>query len=176
MPSGFENRLALEAKLMQKYLPQFRLVYGSIWHYFSGLYSPTAGGEPIELKWDLPDFPSLKIPPLAGSEYFELKLKISNYYPFEMPRLYVVYPSKLWKYKRKGYVNSVEVSHEFHTSSNGPGGCVQICHFSSNNWNSSKTCVGVMTKAILWVEAYCTYLATGISIAKILNEWMGRQS
>ncbi len=147
------NRLAFEAQVMANYFP------------YMSFYT-----------WD--DLPYFKgdCPTTSGGKRFEIKLSIPRDYPDEMPKAYVMDPISLRKYDYRGYINSLGSSHEYHTRSNGPRGCVQICHFSESMWDSSQTCIGVMVKVCLWLEAYCTYLATGISINNILKEWMRRQS
>ena len=102
----------------------------------------------------------------GSSAEFKLRLVIGRGFPDEMPKLYVVAPVKLPKYDGRGTVNSVGCSHDFHTLRNGPGGVVQICHFKSSWWDSSKTTVAALMKGIYWLEAYCAYLKTGKSISR----------
>ena len=146
------NRLYLEEDIMAKHLPQFRPHLYESTPYFKGYYKTTAGGN-----------------------RYELKLVIPQWYPDSKPSLYVTNPVTLRKFRNRGNVNSEGVSHDFHTSGSGPGGCVAICHFDSDHWDASKTCVGVFMKGILWLEAYDSHLATGETIADILDEWKRRQ-
>ena len=151
MSSPVNNRISFESKIMSIHLPYIKLYRDRFGFCFAGRYTTTSGGRT-----------------------FRLKLSLSYNYPEEMPNLYVVDPILLRTHDFKGNINSKGISHSFHTRTNGPGGCVQICHFSPLSWDSSKTCIGVMVKALLWLEAYSTYLATGINIADILEEWTRR--
>jgi len=106
----------------------------------------------------------------TGNEYFYLKLEIPPWYPDKMPNLFVTSPHIL-KDRGGKPINTMGSVHSFHTLSNGAGGCVRICHFTSESWDASKTCVGVLIKGILWLEAYSVHLITGITIAEILDQW-----
>lgn len=150
----FQNlvRLFRERDEMDRVHPWFSLYQRGDDYYFRGWYFSTTLGYPCHLK--------LEIPP---------------YYPHQIPALYVISPITLWKFDGST-INSEGVSHAFHTRENGPNGCVQICHFNSETWDASKSCLGVTYKAVLWVEAYGVHLATGMSIASILEKWRTRQT
>lgn len=105
---------------------------------------------------------------------FVLKLPLPTGYPDVMPALYVSYPTTLRKYGG-GTINSLGTSHAFHTFRNWSGGCVQICHGNTENWDASKTCIGVLFKGMLWCEAYAVHLRTGLDISEILDNWRRRQ-
>jgi len=138
---------------MAEEMPQFRLFQTrSGAHYFRGWQKTTIGGRS-----------------------YEFKLVIPMRYPNEMPRLYVIYPTELWQHGFRRLVNTEGVSHGFHTLGNGPGGCVQICHFKPELWDASRTCVGVFAKGLLWLEAYEVHLRGGRSIADTLSEWKRSQ-
>ena len=151
MDRVLKQRLEFEKKILAKYLPYFRAhLYGNDPH-FVGSYKTTSGGN-----------------------YYRLKLVIPKWYPNEMPWLFVVSPWRLRKHNYRGSINEEGITHCFHTMKNGPGGCVQICHFKSDNWDASQTCAAVFTKGIMWCEAYDCYLATGRSMADILDEFRRR--
>ena len=136
-----QARLALERQILAKELP----------HY--SFYDLSFGGTYIE-GWENT---------VSRNRSYKLKLVLSSHYPDEMPRLYVVSPHTLPKHGiifRKN-LNSEDVSHAFHTLSNGSDGCVQICHTKPELWNSSMTCVAVLMKGIYWLEAYEAHLRTG---------------
>jgi len=144
-------RLNYEKRIMAEYLPQFQLYRSGVNPYFNGYYTtPT------------------------NKKSFNLKVNILPWYPDEMPELYVTSPLNLYTCKGFDTINSKGISHEFHTLSNGPNGCVQICHFKTENWDASKTCIGVLFKGILWVQAYEMHLVTRKSIADILENWKRR--
>jgi hypothetical protein len=111
----------------------------------------------------------------VGETNYELKLLIPTLYPDEMPKLYVTSPTALWQHGFRRMVNIEGTSHDFHTLENGPGGCVQICHFKTALWDASRTCVGVFAKGLLWLEAYEVHLRTGRSITDTLSQWKRRQ-
>ena len=144
-------RLDHEKRIMTKYLPQFQLHLWGENPYFTGYFTTP-----------------------AKKKRFSLKVNILSWYPDEMPQLYVTSPLKL--YTANGYdtINAKGISHEFHTLSNGPDGCIQICHFKSENWDASQTCIGVLFKGILWLQAYEMHLITRESIADILENWKRR--
>ena len=100
----------------------------------------------------------------GSSAEFKLRLVLGDF-PDDLPKLFVVSPTKLPKYDGYGTVNSECASHEFHTSRNGPGGIVQICHFKRDWWDSSKSLISVLMKGIYWLECYCAYLKTGRKIS-----------
>jgi hypothetical protein len=147
----FNSRIELERQIISRNLPQFRLYAFGTDRYFSGWQKTTVNHHP-----------------------YKLKLNISPYYPDEKPQLYVSSPVTLYKYNSLKTINSLGVTHDFHTLSTGLDGCVQICHGGSGSWSASKTCVGVFMKGILWLEAYETHLITGKSIATILTNWQRR--
>ena len=147
---GNTRRLQLERAITAKELPQFQFYEMGGDRYFEGWQRTSTGG------------------------LYLLKLVLSAWYPDQMPSLYVTYPLILWKYGGNT-INSEGVSHAFHTLNNGPWGCVEICHFKRENWDASKTCVGILFKGILWLEAYGVHFVTGMSIADILKEWERRQ-
>lgn len=145
------DRLNYEKRIMQKQLSYFHFYGGGKNPYFSGYY-PT----PIK------------------KHIFGLKASIPQWYPDEMPQLYVTSPNKLYTYNGYETINAEGISHKFHTLPNGPKGCVQICHFKPETWDASQTCIGVFLKGMLWVQAYEIHLVTGKSIADIIDEWKRR--
>lgn len=147
----FDSRLEFERQTISKNLPQFRFYDSISDKYFSGWQTTR-----------------------TRRHRYELKLSMPVYYPDMMPSLYVTSPVTLYHRNGRDTINSKGVTHEFHTQSAGPGGCIQICHYDSSSWDASKTCAGVFMKGILWLEAYETHLTTGKSIATILNNWKRR--
>lgn len=140
--SARRRRLDLERQLLARELPQFQL--------------HNIDGNPYVAGWQTTS---------DGWKTYRLKLLLGPHYPDQMPSLYVVSPLALPNTDGDGTINDEEVSHAFHTLENGPGGCVQICHFKSDYWDASKTCVGVLMKGIVWLEAYEAHLQTGQDIA-----------
>ena len=135
-------RLALEYKLLEKKMPQFK------WYDLEG--NTYLEGQ-VRTNDD-------------GREYV-LQCVLSNKFPDQKPKLFVVSPHTLPKYDGRGTINGAGKSHSFHTLDNGPRGCVQICHFKSEWWDSTKTLMAVLMKGMYWLEAYSTHLQTGKPIA-----------
>lgn len=100
---------------------------------------------------------------------YQLKLVPGYRFPDEMCSLYVVSPSILWRYGG-GTVNELGATHSFHTLSNGPGGCVQICHTKPDRWDSGQTIFAVLVKGHLWAEGHSRHVRTGNSIASFCDE------
>ncbi len=142
-------RFSFEKIIMGRYFPQFWFNQIGNSCYFQGWHTTSTGGN-----------------------VYQIKIEMSAWYPDQMPSMYLTFPLILRKFGG-GLVD--ESSHAFHTRSYGPGGCAQICHFDPSRWDASKTCVGVATKGVLWCEAYDAHLATGMTIAAILEEWRKRQ-
>jgi hypothetical protein len=151
MKRKIDTRIEFEKQIMSRNLPQFRFYDFRTDRYFSGWQKTT-----------------------VNHHLYELKLEIPPYYPDLEPHLYVTSPTTLFRYNSLNTINSLGLTHEFHTLHNGPKGCIQICHGGPENWNASKTCVGVFVKGVLWLEAYETHLVTGESIATILFNWKRR--
>jgi hypothetical protein len=145
------SRTREEKKIIAKELPQFKLFKVGNKIYFEGWHTTT-----------------------TSRLNFQLKLPVPIGYPDVAPALYVTYPSILRKYGG-GTINSIGISHAFHTFGKGPGGCVEICHIGTGNWDASKTCVGILFKGMLWCEAYAVHLRTGLNISEILENWRRRQ-
>lgn len=137
------QRLAVEAKLLAKYMPNFRF------------YEPR-GNTYVE-GWAR----------TQGGKAFKLKVVLPPDYPYAKPRLYVLDPVQLPRYGARGTVNDVGISHSFHTFDNGPDGCVQICH--TRDWDASLTLLKVLLKGVVWLEAYSAHLRTGRDIADYLR-------
>jgi len=149
---NFETRLRIEKALMSREMPQFELIESGKEKYFIGWYTT-----------------SLK------RNRYQLKISLSDHYPDKMPNLYVVTPRILNKKRGNGTLNHIGTSHAFHTLTNGPNGCVQLCHIGSQRWDASKTCIGVALQSILWTEAYEEYMKTDKLISDILVDWKRRQ-
>ncbi len=149
---GFKNRILVEKAVMSKIFPGARFSWEGNSCKFELWYTTTA----------------------SGNQYL-LSLKLSEYFPDSMPELYVISPVTLWKHGYSSSINSLGVSHDYHTNSNGPGGCVQICHFKSEYWDASKTSVAVFVRGLIWLESYDIHLKTGMSINEIISNLKRRQ-
>jgi hypothetical protein len=143
-----QSRIRLEQAIVSHELPQFRLYDLGNDVYFEGWQATS-----------------------SKFNRYRLKVVLPLWYPDDMPCLYISYPQVFYRQGYRGTINSEGTSHAFCTSANGPRGCIQICHSSQSDWDASKTCVGVLMKGILWLEAYETYLSTGRNIAEIMDIW-----
>ena len=137
------RRLAGEEKVVGKYFPDFQ--------FHNRLGDPHVDGWVRTSGW---------------RKNYKLKLTIPPDFPYSKPHLYVVSPKTLWKRWHLGTINSVGLSHGFHTHGTSPEGFVEICH--SRNWAASDTCVKVLLRGIMWLEAYEGHLHTGKNIADFL--------
>ena len=127
--SSYDRRIRIEQSIMKKELPQFVLYETCGEFYFQGWHRTT----------------------YKNNDY-KLKLALPPGFPDERPKLYIVDPILL--IGKKGdevvLINSQGVSHKFHTLSNGPDSCIQICHYDSESWNSSISCA-TSKRVILWL-------------------------
>ncbi len=106
---GFESRIQMEQAIISKYMPMFKFSQNGSDICFTGPYTTT-----------------------VGARSFELKLALTPYFPDNRPKLYIVSPKTLWTCNNEGTINSKGLGHAFHTLSNGPNCCIQICHFKTD--------------------------------------------
>lgn len=138
------QRLAMEEKLVNHYMPGYRFYDRTGNTYIEG-EARTNG----------------------HSHGYRLRIELPPDYPYERPDLFVVQPRVLRMYGGRGTINALGGTHSFHTGGAGPNGCVQICH--TGDWDASMTCVKVLIKGHLWLEAYDAHLRTGRDIADFLR-------
>ena len=144
-------RLRIEKKIVRAELPQFKFVQLGSTPCFEGSYTSTTTENAFTLRVELPD-----------------------HYPDQMPKLFITSPITLRK-SDGGRINDMGASHDYHTLGTGLGGCIEICHFNEASWDASRTCVAVLIKGILWIEAYCLSLINGMTIANIIENLQRRQ-
>jgi len=132
------RRLACERKVLERKLPQFHF------------YNPTGD-----------TYVSGIVPLRSAGLSLTVKCVLDPLFPDVMPPLYVTSPLTLWRYRRRGTVNSEGASHAFHTLWNGPGGVVQICHFKPQQWHSGRSLFAVFMKGLWWSRAYEEHLRSG---------------
>lgn len=140
------NRINFEEALVNEIFPGFQIFYGSSSFGFTG--------------W---------ITPKAGIRSCELRAEASYDFPYSKVALYVTQPRVLWMYGGKSSINSLGITHDYHTHSNGPDGCVQICHVAE--WDPSMTFVKVLLMGAIYVEAYSIHLLCGDTIADIIDSF-----
>ena len=141
------RRLAMEEKLLRKYMPDFRF------------YNKT--GDTYVEGW---------VTPNGTSNRYRLRLDVPPDYPHEQPGLYATSPVILWKHGHHEKLNDEGISHRFHTLGTGHEGCVKICTVS--DWDPSFTCVKLLIMGVLWLEAYTQHLQTGETIDERLKKMM----
>ena len=138
------RRLAIDEKLVKKYVPDFRFYDKTGNTYVEGRVTPNGTLSRNRLRLDIPPD-----------------------YPHSKPALYGTSPVILRKHGGRGKLNDEGVSHRFHTLGTGHGGCVKIC--TVGDWDASLTCVKLLIMGVLWLEAYQAHLRTGKDIADFLR-------
>jgi len=103
--------------------------------------------------------------PRAGGINFQVRVDLTPGFPFERPPLYIGRP-ELWTRDRKSRLIDIAPSRPFHMYSTDATRLVRLCHTSK--WDASVTCMKVLSKGILWCQAYSEYLETGEAVASIL--------
>jgi len=139
------RRLAIDEKLVNKYMPGFRFYDKTGDTYVEGSVTPN-----------------------GTSNGYRLRLDIPPDYPNSQPQLFVTSPVTLWKHRGRGKINDEGVSHCFHTLGTRHGGCVEIC--TVRDWDASMTCVKLLIMGVMWLEAYTQHLQTGESINERLEK------
>lgn len=139
------RRLAVEEKLLDKYMPGFRFHDKTGNTYVQG-----------------------KVTPNGTWNRYRLRLDIPPDYPHSKPSLYVTSPVILRKHGSRDELNDEGISHRFHTLGTGHGGCVEIC--TVGDWDASITCVKLLIMGVMWLEAYTQHLKTGESINERLKK------
>lgn len=145
MHSYYIKRILFERKLIRKHFPQFELVKGCVLS-FVGWHKTT-----------------------IGNNRYRMRLVLPHGYPDKMPNLYVTYPRNLHKIHSAKPLESY--SHAFHTHEVAPGDYVEVCHHTSHSWNANNTSIGVLSKGLMWLDAYEAYLRNGKSINDIIEAW-----
>ena len=136
------QRLAIEEKLLARYTPDFRFYNKTGDAYIDG-WVMTSG----------------------GANWYRLWVGVPPEYPYSPPHLYVGHPHPLWMCGYQRTINSLGTSHAFHVLDN-PNGWVKICH--TEYWDASLTCLKILLKGVMWLEAYEAHLRTGQNIADFL--------
>ncbi|MBL7223901.1 MAG: hypothetical protein ISS72_08610 [Candidatus Brocadiae bacterium] len=136
------HRLAFEEKLVARYMPDFRF-YDRTGHTYIDGWARTSG----------------------GANRYRLRITLPARYPYAKPQLYVISPRPMWMRGGRRTVNSLGTSHAFHCNNNG-GGPVHVCY--AGTWAASMTCVTVLLRGLLWLEAYEGHLRTGRNLADFL--------
>ena len=138
------TRLAIEEKLLQKYMPDFKFYDRTQNTYIAGIVNG----------------------PQVTQDY-TVMIPLPLDFPFSKPKMYIIRPEILRLFGGQATVNSLSTSHDFHTLENGPNGVVQICYLS--HWDASITCVKAILMARLWLVAYEQHLLTGEPVARYLG-------
>lgn len=132
-------RLAAEEQLVRQYFPDFQFYNRTSNTYVEGWAHTNSGN------------------------WYKGRISLPADYPFAEPKLYVLHT--LWT--RDGRkISALGVSHSFHVLGSGPGGGIKICH--TRTWEASKTCVQVLLKLVMWLEAYEAHRNTGKDLAEFL--------
>jgi hypothetical protein len=100
---------------------------------------------------------------------YRARLTLPTDYPHQRPELCVLNPRTLPLREPRVSLNRMGLSHAYHTNGTDAHGNVHICY--TQNWKASMTCVFVLKKLALWLEAYEEHLCTGEIIDAILRRW-----
>jgi len=136
-----DERLLLEKALVKKYSPGFKMYERRGIHFFSG--------------WITTEI-----------NKYKLRLVLDQMHPYAAPRMFIVSPRVLHMYGGQGTINSLGISHAFHTVSDGSGDRVQISYTGS--WDASCTCLMAIIKSIAWINGYEEHVRTGRDIKDVL--------
>lgn len=139
-------RLAAEKLLLDRYMAQFRFYSPVVNTYIEGEQQSS----------------------VLGRKY-TLRLQLPAAFPDQKPSLIVQTPERLVTRDPSVTVNSLGGCHRFHTDTNSPEGRIRICH--TMGWDASRTCVQVLLKGIIWIDAYEMYLNTGEPLSTILENY-----
>lgn len=99
-----------------------------------------------------------------GTVNYQLRLYFNPLLPEVCPALYVWAPLVVPRMP-SGDVNSIGMSHDYHTLGNGPEGRVTICHTAPSDWDASITYVQPILKGHLWCYAHMAHMNDGSSIS-----------
>jgi hypothetical protein len=103
--------------------------------------------------------------------WYKLRIYVPGSYPDEKPRVFVEYPSPLPAYWSGRKISDFAPNHNYHVLTTSSNGEVQICHFSDDVWDASKSIHLVVLKAKLWLQAYTEHhLKTGKPICDFFND------
>ena len=134
------RRLAIERGILREFMPHYKF------------YDPRANT--YVMGWQ---------PTSQGIRAYQVMVMIPPRYPDVYPPVYILTPNPL-PIHGGGFINSFENSHAYHTLEKGPSGSIQVCHDFPSDWNPSKTICSVLSKVLLWLEAYEGHFATGKDI------------
>jgi hypothetical protein len=108
---------------------------------------------------------------LVKDMWYRLRIEISSSYPDEKPKVYVESPVPLRAYLTGKNIRDYAPSHNYHVLSTSSRGEVQICHFSADDWDATKSIHLVVLKAKLWLQAYGEHhLTTGRPICDFFGD------
>ena len=139
-----DKRIDFEEVLAKEYVPCFKKYTRRGIHFFSGWITAT------KLK-----------------RRYKLRLVLPPEYPFGgAPRMFIVSPRVLHMYGGQGTINSLGISHAFHTVSDGPGDQIEISYTGS--WDASCTCLMAIIKSIAWISGYEEHVRTERDIKDVL--------
>ncbi len=136
------SRLAFERSLIAKDMPQFSFMNLTHDTYVCGCVRTNSG------------------------KSYQVEVRLPPDYPDEQPELYVTSPSVLRMRNGWQSLNQLGTSHSYHTYRS-ERGCVKICFV--RDWDPSMSCLLVLLKAHLWLEAYEAHLKTGRPICEFLT-------
>lgn len=135
------ERLLLEEALVKKCFPGFKMYARRGFYFFIGWIT-------------------------SEINKYKMRLVLDQMHPYVAPRMFIVSPRILHMYGGQGTINSLGISHAFHTVSDNPGDRVQISYTGS--WDASCTCLMAIIKSIAWINGYEEHVRTGRDIKDVL--------
>ena len=107
----------------------------------------------------------------VGGSWYRLRVEVPSTYPDQKPSVYIEVPVPLPSYRYGRNISEEGPSHNYHTLTPSDKGEVQICHFSPDHWDATKSIHLVVLKAKLWLQAYAEHhLKTGEPICAFFND------
>ena len=99
----------------------------------------------------------------AAENSYTLCIWIVSGFPYDIPSLYVTNPCPLYGYMGKT-IQSYGTSHAMHVWETDWNNYVKICHWNAEHWSAMNTLVAVLSKGMLWLEAFEAHKRTGKNI------------
>lgn len=102
----------------------------------------------------------------SNDKEYTLRVYLPSDFPNSCPSMIVSSPPKCLKRKNGSSLN--HSSREDHTLSS-KDGCTQICHCRANSWRNDYSLYDVITKGLVWLEAYEVHLQNGYPLNTYLQ-------
>jgi len=98
-----------------------------------------------------------------SGKIYTIKIDLSNF-PENVPDAIITNPKPLKLFTGEPLITP---SHPMHTLGE-IGGCTKICHYGPQQWHPNVSLYKIIVKIRVWLEAYETYLQTGVPLNNYL--------